>query len=50
MPVDFARLPVIAALGAALYGEPVTAALALGAAIILAANWAGLRAEARRRA
>ena len=50
MPVDFARLPVIAALGAALYGEPMTASLALGAAVILAANWLGIRAESRRRA
>ena len=50
MPVDFARLPVIAAIGAALYGEPLTASLALGAAVILGANWAGLRYEARRRA
>ena len=50
MPVDFARLPVIAALGAALYGEPMTASLALGAAVILAANWHGIRAESRRRA
>ena len=50
MPVDFARLPVIAAIGAVLYGEPLTASLALGAAAILAANWVGLRHEARRRA
>ncbi len=50
MPVDFARLPVIAVLGALLYGEALTASLAVGAAIILAANWAGLRGEARRRA
>lgn len=49
MPVDFARLPVVAALGAVLYGEPLTAWLVVGAAVILAANWAGLRGEARRR-
>ena len=49
MPVDFARLPVIAVLGALLYGETLSAPLAIGAAIILVANWAGLRGEARLR-
>lgn len=41
-PFDFLRLPVSALIGAALYGEPVTLSLALGGAIILAANWLNL--------
>lgn len=47
MPLDFARLPVIAAIGALLYGETVGWTLAVGAAIILAANWANLRLASR---
>ncbi len=44
-PVDFARLPVIALVGAAFYDEPVGLGLMLGAAVILAANLLSLRAE-----
>ena len=39
MPLDFARLPVVALVGVALYGEPLGLALILGAAIIFTANW-----------
>ena len=48
MPIDFARLPVIAAVGALVFGETVGWPVVLGAAIILVANWSGLRAESRR--
>ena len=50
MPIDFARLPLIAVVGAALYGEVVQWPVVLGAALILAANAFGLRAESRGRA
>jgi drug/metabolite transporter (DMT)-like permease len=43
MPMDFLRLPVIALIGMAFYGEPLEWAVALGAAIILAANWLNIR-------
>ncbi len=43
MPMDFLRLPVIAAVGALAYGEAITPALALGSALILAANWINIR-------
>jgi drug/metabolite transporter (DMT)-like permease len=46
-PVDFARLPVIALIGAVFYDEPLGWGLALGAGLILAANWLSLRAEVR---
>ena len=48
MPIDFARLPLIAALGAVLYREGLPAATLAGAAVILAANWLNLREAARR--
>nr|WP_106160201.1 DMT family transporter [Hasllibacter halocynthiae] len=47
MPVDFARLPVIAVVGALLYGETFGWTLALGATVILLANWVNLREAAR---
>ncbi len=46
-PVDFVRLPVIALIGAAFYDEPLSLALAFGAALILGANWLSLRSESR---
>jgi drug/metabolite transporter (DMT)-like permease len=42
MPLDFARLPVVALVGILVYGEPLGMALVAGAAIILAANWINL--------
>ena len=38
MPVDFARLPLIAVIGVVFYGESLDFYLVLGAALILAAN------------
>lgn len=42
MPLDFARLPVVALVGVLVYGEPLGMALVAGAAIIFAANWINL--------
>jgi drug/metabolite transporter (DMT)-like permease len=47
-PVDFLRLPVIAIVGLAVYGEAVDAFVILGAAIIFGANYANLWFERRR--
>ncbi|MGB5557637.1 MAG: DMT family transporter [Paracoccaceae bacterium] len=47
MPIDFARLPVIAVVGALFYNEPVQAAVLVGAAVIFAANYANILAETR---
>lgn len=47
-PMEFVRLPVITAVGVWLYGEPVSAALGVGAILILAGNLIGLWAETRR--
>lgn len=47
IPMDFARLPVIAIVGMTLYGEPLDSFVFVGAAIILAANYANVWAEAR---
>ena len=49
IPMDFARLPVIAIVGMLLYAEPLDAFIFAGAAIILAANYANVWAEARTR-
>jgi len=43
VPVDFARLPVIAAIGAVFYAEPVEATLFLGAGLIFLGIWINLR-------
>ena len=48
VPVDFARLPVIVVVGAVLYGEPVEAAVLVGAALIFGANYLNILAETRR--
>ncbi len=53
-PMDFLRVPLIAAVGAAVYDEPLRLPVALGAAGILVANtlnlWAERRAARVRRA
>lgn len=49
-PMEFARLPVVAVVGLWLYGEPLTLALAAGAALILAANALNLSAGRKGRA
>ena len=46
-PIDFARLPLIAVIGAVFYDEPLTLGLAFGAGLILAANWLSIRSETR---
>ncbi|WGV17033.1 DMT family transporter [Fuscovulum ytuae] len=50
IPIDFARLPVIAAVGILIYAEPLDPYVLLGAAIIFLGNWANIRAETRKRA
>ena len=47
MPVDFVRLPLIALLGMAVYGEALDAWVFLGAALIFAANYLNILREAR---
>ena len=48
LPVDFARLPVIAMVGMLLYDEPLSLSVFLGAALIFGANYVNVMAEARR--
>ena len=50
MPIDFARLPAIALIGALVYGERIDAALVAGGALILAGNWVNLSGARRARA
>ncbi|HVG46639.1 MAG TPA: DMT family transporter [Rubellimicrobium sp.] len=47
MPMDFARLPVIAVVGWAAYGEPLDPLVFLGAALILGGNLLSLRRNDR---
>lgn len=49
MPIDFARLPVIAVVAWALYDEAVGLPVILGGVVIFAANWISIRAETRTR-
>lgn len=49
VPMDFLRLPLIAAIGAVMYGEGVEPHLIAGAGLILCANLLSLQAERRRR-
>lgn len=46
-PMDFARLPVIVAVGALLYAEALEPIVLLGAALILLGNWINIRAAIR---
>lgn len=46
MPIDFARLPFLALVGALLFDEPLTLGLAVGSVLILLANWLSLRSAA----
>ncbi len=43
--MDFLRVPLTALLGFGLYGEPLTAAIAMGAALILFGNLLNSRKE-----
>jgi drug/metabolite transporter (DMT)-like permease len=47
VPVDFARLPLIAVVGALFYGEPFDAAVLVGAAVIFAGTYYSLSRERR---
>ena len=47
-PMEFIRLPVITMVGTLLYGEPLSLAVFVGAAVIIAGNLVNLRAETRR--
>jgi len=47
VPIDFVRLPVIAAVGMVLYDERVDLLVMLGAAVIFMGNWINIRAETR---
>ena len=46
MPIDFARLPVIAVAGWAIYGEAINPILFVGAAMIFGANYINLSRKA----
>ena len=48
VPFDFIRLPVIAIVGMALYGEAIDVFVFLGAAVIFAANYLNIWTESRR--
>lgn len=48
MPIDFLRLPLIAAIGAMMYSEVLDVYVALGALIIITANYANIRIETRK--
>lgn len=48
-PMDFLRLPLIAAVGALFYAEPLDPAVILGGAVILGANWVNLHGDVRAR-
>lgn len=49
-PMEFVRLPVIAMVGALLYGEDLRASVFVGAGLIIAGNLVNMRAETRRMA
>jgi len=48
MPLEFARLPVIAVLGMILYAEPLELWVFAGAAVIFAANFLNIHSETRK--
>ncbi|MEO1468616.1 MAG: DMT family transporter [Pseudomonadota bacterium] len=48
-PMEFMRLPIIAAIGAILYGEALETAVFIGAALIVAGNIHNLRAQREAR-
>jgi len=47
IPIDFARLPVVAIVGMLLYAEPLDPMVFLGAALIFAANYLNILKETR---
>lgn len=50
VPIDFARLPVIAVVGMVLYKEPLDGLVMLGAVVIFCGNWINIRSETRKAA
>ena len=50
MPMDFARLPVIAVVGIVLYAEPLEWGVLFGAAMIFAANYINILTSQRKTA
>lgn len=48
MPLDFARLPIIAFVGVALYSEPLEMMVFVGAILIFGANYLNIRVETRK--
>ncbi len=46
-PIDFARFPVIAVVGALVYGEAIDPLVFIGAAVIFAGNWLNIARRAR---
>lgn len=50
MPVDFARLPLIAVIGMMFYSEPIDLFVILGAVVIFAANYVNIWQETRKAA
>ncbi len=47
MPIDFARLPIIAVVGMLFYGESLDVTLVLAVAVIFTANYLNIRKESR---
>lgn len=47
VPIDFLRLPLIAAVGLLFYGEPIELPTLLGAAVIFAGTYYSIRRESR---
>jgi drug/metabolite transporter (DMT)-like permease len=47
MPMDFARLPVIAIVAMLVFAEPLDPLVFAGAALIFLGNWINLRRSAR---
>ena len=45
IPIDFLRLPLIGLIGFVFYSEPLSAAVMMGAAIMVAGNYINVRAE-----
>jgi len=48
VPIDFARLPVIAIVGMLVYGEPLDVWVFVGAAVIFGANYFNILSETRK--
>ncbi len=49
VPIDFARLPLIAVVGALAYNEPLDPFVFIGGAVIFCGIWINLRSEMRKR-